>query len=372
MTRAAELLLVALILGCNCRPQTQPGWTPPPPPPGQCQQDSDCPPGQPRCIDGAILPSPDGGTGLYCGCFQWSDCRPNPCVRNQCVTCTTNADCQLPGLVCRSGRCGGCQSDADCAPPAVCHFGICGSACTSFASCQTLLQEVALWGQPWGIADAGPGAGLVFVLTGGSAFGCQLFAPTPTLFCSEAKPQILTCEPCGAPVLAIGSDAGSCGCPLGCVAGDCQCLSNADCPRGLACVSGFCQVCLDDSQCGCGQVCTLGRCTPPCTTDRECVDLRVGYLGCSAGGHCRYCLSDADCATDGGLARCYEDGCIVPCQYQTCGAFQGQCGNDGQCDSCANFPPGPPPEGPFPACDGGAPDSGAFPCSQDAGIADGG
>lgn len=101
-----------------------------------CSEDADCTgtPGAPRCdrskgecvgcVDsghcGGATPSCDPASRLCVVCASDAECQSrgqgNRCVNKQeCVECTSNADC--PGQVCNltTNRCGECASDGDCA-----------------------------------------------------------------------------------------------------------------------------------------------------------------------------------------------------------------------------------------------------------------
>lgn len=134
----------------------------------------------------------------------------------------------------------------------------------------------------------------------------------------------------------------SCGCDalkFDCADGACKarCNLDSDCSSGSErrCSGGACVECVTDAHCGGGEACVSGRCQEPCKNDGDC----PGFQRCSAGacvdGKCasdRECVAltrnvEATCATDGKcVTPCASDiECGSPTGYRFMSCLEGQC-----------------------------------------------
>lgn len=89
---------------------------------------------------------------------------------------------------------------------------------------------------------------------------------------------------------------------------------------------GGVSACADDSACGSGQVCNLGRCETACQQDSNCLTgdaciagrcRPAGAVMCGVAG--AFCTADAQCGTN---RRCAGGGCAALCPDGKCAAGQ--------------------------------------------------
>ncbi|MBI5545081.1 MAG: hypothetical protein HY901_14415 [Deltaproteobacteria bacterium] len=265
-----------------------------------CQSDSQCAPG-------TVCGTEPPGCVAHClpGCRTDTDCRidqtcspPPPCIGCGCdhgdcvpreVTCTDSSECEV-GLVCAyedpmqcegPKHCvAGCLLDTDCAGHEYCQLAWCGPCCV-------------------GTCEPRPS-------------GC-----TDDRQCAEGQ-------------ICAYDDTFQCQGQRHCVDG---CRESADCGEGAVCMladcgpccPGWCApipVCIDDAQCGAGEVCE--GCGP--NEPRQCV------TGCRDGSDCA--ASEICMPTNCG-------GC--PCPMQCTAAPRScrgdsECGAGKVCDGCPGSP----------------------------------
>lgn len=267
-----------------------------------CEYGSECEREEPTaCAEGRCVPYE---------CDVSSECEAGRvCVRNQCVPCDADTPCD-DGRVCEAGACVPCVDDTQCGDMGACRDGRCSAICAGDGDCPHALgcrgrTHASPCGEPF----------------------CDGDQPTPF-------PRSFVCDPCQA--LAGGCPSGACDEEL-----RCTCATNDDCATYLACRSGACTRCNEDSHCRCDQYCAAGECRDRCVDDAQCAGGR-----CHTTGRCVSCITDADCP---GAERCFEDGCIGPCDntFFSCAPFV-PCTN-GRCGLCANCRMGAP-SAPVRAC----------------------
>lgn len=136
-------------------------------------------------------------------------------------------------------------------------------------------------------------------------------------------------------------DDGECGAGQVCQAGVCaprpECAAHADCAAGFACRSGKC-ACTADDACGSAQRCVDGGCVarPRCTRDEDCAG-SGGTCEIASGACLPRCQRASDCAPSldptaaGALFSCFDGACVRRCSADVqCGSAQALC-QDGLC-----------------------------------------
>jgi len=164
-------------------------------------------------------------------------------------------DCDL-GFVCVGGRCGGgqCVDNDGCEPEDVCRAGSCGPGvrCDDDLEC----AEGSVCRVEGFCADPGRCFG------DEDCVGNQLCGEEAT--CVEPGFCVAD-EDCFDDRICDGA-----------VCVDAACLDDAECPAGMDCLGGRCDVgppaCFEHGDCGAGQRCAVGRCLVdgPCASDRDC------------------------------------------------------------------------------------------------------
>jgi hypothetical protein len=244
------------------------------------------------------------GLGVLLACLVFQSCT---CTDNQTggkrFACTNNADC-IEGFVCRGGECRDqTQPQTACLPtdpPKACTIN-------GTTTCQQRCQ-----------ADGG--LSICLPIAGGPF---------------ETNPQ--NCGECGV------SCSGTAG--LLCIAAQCTCINDSDCPSGHRCNQG--SVCVLDTDpcagifCPAGQVCRSGACgTEPCSAPAqpgEVCDLTSGNLRpidpcklpgpCPDGGICEGAAkADGFACNDGNLCS-HTDVCVSG----VCSGTTYTCGTPGAC-----------------------------------------
>lgn len=315
----------------------------------ECIADSDCSSGRPYC---------EGGRCVECTRTR-DTCEVGPCVGGRCPQCVDASSCG--GMPCLDGFCAPCESDEQCGPSEAgsslrwraCVGGFCGHTCADM--------------------DDPVGYCLSYGVEEGEARGCRYFAiayASLDSWCDGTDLQVDVspiCDPCRESVGGCGlcTIDGECRCSVDddCVDGqvcdggycsDCvestrchrgrvrrSCASDAEC-GGLRCIRGRCTPCESDTDCPCDHHCSVGRCVESCVGDEQCPVLERRKRGvlvdiptfCELeSGRCRLCRGDDDCVAP---ARCYADGCVVPCPEAGCGsgAIPTACTSSGRCSGC--------------------------------------
>ena len=198
-------------------------------------------------------PPAAAGTYAVTSCSADGECAAGQvCERALClVTCAADWDCPS-GAVCTSGACfagrfGACTSDSDCRSGEACI----DSACAELPDHRTCTAD----------SDCPP-------MTVCTAAGVCEFVSTCTA----------VAEICGN---GIDDDCD------GIVDDGCSavCMGDADCGAGQACVHGVCTpiatTCMSDEECGAGQACLHGVCAPiatTCMSDAECGGAGFGCI----------------------------------------------------------------------------------------------
>lgn len=247
-----------------------------------------------------------GGLTQCVQCKSDPDCRVGQkcnVTTGQCQQCTTNADCPRGELCNPSGACQACSADDSCA----------GASCNCCGAGQRCLAPQL--GAPPTCAQC------VKDLDCPSPQHCDVSNGR----CVDQLPLCDTSERCGPSCVT---------CPT----------SRPYCLDGQVCVA-----CRNDLECGDGEFCLSGECSP-CTTDRRC-GARCEACGgdtpyCSVANgpaQCVRCRDDADCsvgACDRASGECTAGGCQATCAPGTvcdgrdcvqCFA-DSQCGCSGVCD----------------------------------------
>lgn len=212
-------------------------------------------------------------------CTQDAECTDgvrDRCVANECVQCTTHADC--PSGACRlDGTCAACLDDSQCPAGTRCGpTGDCEAGCSDTnGSCPSGKYCLAGAGNVCvdctNDAHCGPG---------------RVCSPQNTCVpgCSATQPQ---CPP--GQVCDLTRNA--------CVV----CTQDAHCQSGQVCdlSSNTCVACTSDTHCPAGKVCFGKSCVPGCNAGHACPAPQVCDL---ATGTCGQCATDAHCPT--GAPRC--------------------------------------------------------------------
>ncbi|MFK8003809.1 MAG: hypothetical protein AB8H86_29875 [Polyangiales bacterium] len=285
--------------------------------PVECGPSMPCAAGS-ECRSGSCeISCPDGtrrqGDECVPVCTTNAECGDEACVDGECRACFSDAECGAE--VCVAGHCETrCVTNEDCEGEAICHRGACGLTCIQDAA---LCSRFVATETTRVVAGDRPSSRF-------ARLGCQVSVESfVDVLCDGVLPfpgpSRSDCDACL-------EDVGGCGAGQTCVAGDCTCDTNEDCPGALVCAEGFCAPCAADDECGCDEYCSGGVCRPACTNDDECALSLV-----CANGRCAGCRSDADCP---GVARCYEDGCVQPC---TAGADG--CRESGRSTVCEVYEP---------------------------------
>lgn len=294
----------------------------------QCEVSTDCPDGQ-RCFEGACRDdicetNSECASDDICGTDVPRTCQSPP------PFCSNNAEC-LEGLACSlpGGRCVSmCVSEQDCQVEEYCGFnGLCRSPCESSVECPA--DSVCARGR------------------------CEQFSCDEGR-CESARPYrdpiTCGCVECLVDSACPGADescldSGACVyCPQRGTRDECgrqglvfnqgccsECIDDVDCPAGLACDRGRCEVvdpreCLEDSDCDGLAVCDNGRCRPDgsrsaCSTQAECPEGEA----CYGDGRCR--LEAAVCESCQPPTRCVAEigdfsgactGCTQECEQSEC------------------------------------------------------
>lgn len=153
--------------------------------------------------------------------------------------CTEDGNC--PTGLCSNGKCKQCTFSSDCHNFGKCLFGSCwyDAECRQNSDCRTSRCE------------------------GNKCTGCEKDSQCPNGYCDKGY-----CKERKIP----------------------KCTSNNQCGKGI-CFDGICTFCLNDSECGTGQVCNLGYCADfvQCKNNSACpTNLCVD-------NKCRVCRNDSDC-----------------------------------------------------------------------------
>ncbi|HVE88014.1 MAG TPA: outer membrane exchange protein TraA family protein [Myxococcales bacterium] len=238
-------------------------------------------------------------------CKGDQDCRPDQKCNagtGQCQECTTSLDCPRGKVCSPQGTCQICSTDDACA-------GTSCNCCGGNQRCLTLQAGVAPTCAECA-ADADCGSGKRCDLQNGR--------------CVDQLPACDTSDRCGPSCVRCPTDRPFCLDGQVCV----SCRSDLDCGSGEFCLSGECSPCTTDRRCG-------GRCES-CGGDTPHCDASGGA------GHCVQCREDSDCAVgtcDRAAGECVS-GCLATCGPGTfcdgrrcveCYA-DSQCGCSGVCD----------------------------------------
>lgn len=295
----------------------------------ECQIDSDCPSGKPRCLGGRC-----GAAGT---CNRDLDCSAGEVCKNQkCVpsgkACAQDSEC-ASGEKCIKGHCKlvtPCTSDNDCPANNECKQGYCQPKATT--QCQD--------GSSQNCTCSGGSSGTQ-TCSGGAWGACQC-GGNPT--CKSGDSQACTCTGGGQGTQFCkpdGSGWDTCLCDsTGCKAGETQACSCAGGKTGT-------QTCDSSGQWGACGNCQGGgnqNCVPGTTQACVCAGNKQGVQTCSTDGSrfeaCQ-CNGTSVC-TPGSTQQCF-------CPGNTQGAQS--CANDGtrwEACQCGTAPPtdaGEPPTG---------------------------
>ena len=273
-----------------------------------------------------------------------------PDARAQPAVCSSTADCSPPDVCVMlpggnssgssssgggTGFCGNpCQSDCDCPAWLTCQQGLCAQCSTCPAGQQ------CTWA-------TGPGGGPANCSTNST---CSLGS-----YCVGSCEPIMICAPCYGPCPACTSNS-QCNGGQVCIGQSCQaCTSDDQCGPSAKCQathSGMQCTCTQDADCGTGESCASGICSPgpepSCFTLNSCQNGQV-----CINGACGACSSFEDCNTSpyGGPRRlmglaCINGACSACSTNSQCGGGQacvggtcGTCSTDGQCGGsgkCSN------------------------------------
>ena len=90
------------------------------------------------------------------------------------------------------------------------------------------------------------------------------------------------------------------------------CTDNSQCPTNV-CNNGLCAECVDNTQCGTGNICSNGKCEVSCNLDSDCPSFNRCQNNVCVEGKCN---TDRECkaATRNALATCKSGECVEPCQ----------------------------------------------------------
>jgi hypothetical protein len=273
------------------------------------------------------------GNCVVGNCQQNAECQGQICntTSHVCQACATSAAgdaaCATAfgtGYICVSGKCaqGTCHANADC--------GTNGQICNASSQCVGCGTDDAACKASYGNA---------YICVGG---GCVTGTCHTSGECSTDNKACNASHVCA----ACTSDAECAGYPQAriCDAGACivgTCHDNAGCSDGKICTGNTCVACTTDPQCGTGQVCVNGACTPgncrdvtPCmATQRVCLS-----------NSCAACANDPQCVAGYGnnhicqSGKCVAGNCRVKGDCtptnQICNTAQlacGDCTSDTQC-----------------------------------------
>jgi hypothetical protein len=344
----------------SCNPATEEGCTDPTKPDcrGDVKGGYSCQP----CNNGSCAGHPgtvcDAGSGRCVACVGDNDCssaaRTPFCANNQCVGCDTTTNIALVAdLRCalkaggqpacirtgtQQGACGacdpggsrGCSNNQLCcetAGVAAC-VGNTTAQCTACGApaCNPLISDNC----SGRTCRCGSGAAC-------SGTGAQRFCASAT--CSECRNDA-DCTSAGAPLC----EGGLCVACNGAASAAGRCAAKA---AGTVCatsgaLSGRCTACDPATNAGCTATTALDQCDPATATCVDCVDTRgcaapldrcnaathkcvdcdatggcadvPGTPICGAGGTCRACASDAECAAppNSGVPLCALSGACIP------------------------------------------------------------
>ncbi|CAG2101907.1 unnamed protein product, partial [Medioppia subpectinata] len=292
-------------------------------------------------------------------CEENSHCGPGKvCEHHYCVSiqkqCYSDTACN-PGEICDNGNCIiGCRRDSDCTFDRACYNSKCVNPCSvqtpcgQNAICQPVLHR--------------PQCRCPFTFEGNPYDYCKAVTKIPTQECAgdkdchlgylcEQKVCIIGCkfdENCPNDRTCLNKQClNSCDYPDSCgVNGICTTVGHrprCSCPPGftgdasIQCTPVIIPVCLQDGDCGTGQICENGKCIDACRTDdtcsytMACINQRC-QDPCSVFGACG---RNALCQSDSHRAVCscppeFSGDAFVICEREDSHQLRG-CGSDLEC-----------------------------------------
>ncbi len=248
-------------------------------------------------------------TALFCGptCSPCGASTPfciNGNAGAQCGQCRTDADCKMP-FKCdaTTHMCLPCNVDSDCERGKRCDAHQC-VLCDSPMKCAGVSCNCCPGGKKCAALDAGGAPICVECVSDGDCAGRT--CDTVNGRCVDKVAECNTPDKCGGQCLRCPNDRPFCLNGQVCV----ECRSDVDCGAGEFCLSGGCTPCATDRHCGLRCAACAGD-TPFCKSD-----------GTAEHALCVRCISDGDCA--GGTCDAATHQCST-----TCGA---PCPNGTFCD----------------------------------------
>lgn len=241
------------------------------------------------------------------------------CIRGTCRTvCNSDATC-VDGLICENRVCkSGCRSDASCANDQACINHQCMDPCSVSGQCGDCAE--------CSVVNHGVQCSCKNGYQGNPLTGCQQPLQRCNSYCQCDEHGIFCAETC--------NDDSQCGCGQTCSSGKCRARCNPGaCPPGQLCKGGACAAgCRVNADCPNDNSCINGQCLNPCLRDGACGKDAM----CRVSDHRALCLcpdgfsgepselclpfecqTDNDCDAD---KRCKSGTCKNPClEINACG-----------------------------------------------------